>query len=231
MHAVRRCVAVLGLAVLAVGTVAPRAAAAGDFVSDPAPKSESSRAPGWVTMAFSFQVDPSTAKMLVLDKSGRNVTSGSLVVEWTNVTSQLRSDLQRGTYTVHYRVSRPDGEPMGGTFQFAYGKGDWSSAGATKWTGSDKEPEILKNPDPNATVSSTVRPPTPIKSPSLTPKPSASPSESSASPAPEPTPSAPLPPVDSAPRNDSSWMWGLAGAIVLVAVVAAVVIRRRSQSS
>lgn len=175
--------------VLALGPI-PSAGAA-SFVSDPSPHAELDRAPGWVTMAFSFQIDPSTAKVLVLDVSGRNVTTGSLIVEWTNLTTQLRDDLPQGTYTVHYRVSRPDGEPLGGTYQFAFGPGAWSNEGDTTWKGSDKEPEILKDTDPNgaptAAASATPSSTAPTSSAPASSSSPASPASGTAAPSFEPT--------------------------------------------
>ena len=76
--------------------------------------------PGWVTLALSSPVDSSIAKIVVNGPDGTNVTTGSLIVEDTNVTSQLRDDLPQGTYTVHYRVNGSDGDVEGGAFQFAY---------------------------------------------------------------------------------------------------------------
>ncbi len=210
MRRVARFAAALLATALLLGGQALVARAAEDFISDPAPQAELKREPGWVTMAFDFQLDPSTAKMLVLSSSGTNVTTGRLVVEWTNVRVQLKDDLPKDTYTVHYRVSKPDGEPVGGTFQFAYGEGTWVSGGETTWTGSDQEPDVMKNPNPNPnpnpTTASAEPTPSPTASASVTPTPTPTPTLT-----PTPTPAA------APPDGDDS---GLLLWVALVGVVA-----------
>jgi methionine-rich copper-binding protein CopC len=128
----------------------PAQAAAGALVtSDPEGGQQLDQAPGWVTLAFDGKVDDSVAKVLVLDAKGTNVTSGPLVVEATNVTTQLKDDLPKGVYTVHYRVNGAKGQPRGGAFQFAYGSGTFSDLPDKSWSGSAEEPEILRGDDPN----------------------------------------------------------------------------------
>jgi methionine-rich copper-binding protein CopC len=119
-------------------------------VTEPGIRAQVDRPPGFVTMAFSEPVDPSLAKMLVQDAAGTNVTTGELIVEGTNMSSQLVDGLAPGTYTVSYRLARPDGEPQGGTFQFSYGPGTFTDAADRRWSGAAEEPEVLKDPDPNA---------------------------------------------------------------------------------
>jgi methionine-rich copper-binding protein CopC len=144
------------LAVLLGGAVSglhPAPAQAADnelVVTEPGIRAQVDRPPGFVTMAFSEPVDPSLAKMLVQDAAGTNVTTGELIVEGTNMSSQLVDGLAPGTYTVTYRLARPDGEPQGGTFQFSYGPGTFTDAADRRWSGAAKEPEVLKDPDPNA---------------------------------------------------------------------------------
>ncbi len=128
------------------------AAAASIVVSEPRARETLDDAPGWVTLAFSSDVDSSIAKVIVQGPDGTNVTTGSLIVEGTNVTSQLRDDLPQGTYTVHYRVNASDGDVQGGAFQFAYVTGDFTALPDRKWSGSEHEPAILKGTDPNATT-------------------------------------------------------------------------------
>ena len=136
------------LGVLAGGLPA-QAAAGGLVASDPESRQDVSGAPGWVTLAFDGKVDDKVAKVLVLDAKGVNVTSGPLIVEDTNVTTQLQDDLAKGTYTVHYRVDGKGGEPRGGAFQFAYGSGSYSDPSDKSWSGSANEPAILRGDDPN----------------------------------------------------------------------------------
>lgn len=117
--------------------------------SEPRDRQKVSQAPGAVTLAFDRDVDPGVAKVVVIGPDGENVTSGPLIVEGTNVTSQLTEDLDRGTYTVHYRVDGRDGEPEGGAYQFAYGSGSFTDLPDRSWSGEDDEPAVLAGTNPN----------------------------------------------------------------------------------
>jgi len=151
------------LGVLA-GALPAQAAAGGLLVSEPEGRQQLDRAPGWVTLAFDGDVDDSVAKVLVLDAKGRNVTAGPLIVEATNVTTQLEDGLPKGTYTVHYRVDGKGGEPRGGAFQFSYGSGSFSDPADRSWSGSSEEPAVLRGNDPNGPEASG---PAPSESPGV----------------------------------------------------------------
>jgi methionine-rich copper-binding protein CopC len=131
------------------GALPAQAAGGGLLTSDPEGRQQLDRAPGWVTLAFDGKVDDSVAKVLVLDAEGKNVTAGPLIVEDTNVTTQLVDGLAKGTYTVHYRVDGKGGEPRGGAFQFAYGEGSFSDPADRSWSGTAQEPEVLRGDNPN----------------------------------------------------------------------------------
>ena len=120
------------------------------IASEPRARQKVSDPPGAVTLAFSREVDPSVAKVVVLGPNGENVTTGRLVVEGTNVTSYLRDGLDRGTYTVHYRVDASNGDPEGGAYQFAYGSGSFTDLPDKSWAGEDKEPAVLSGTNPNS---------------------------------------------------------------------------------
>lgn len=141
------------LAVLLLGAVlAARPApahAVEPVAAEPYARQELSDPPGAVTLAFGRQVDPSAAKVIVSGPDGRNVTSGPLIVEGTNVTSRLRDGLPRGTYTVHYRIDGSGGEPEGGAYQFSYGGGRFTDLPDRSWSGDDEEPAVLRGTDPN----------------------------------------------------------------------------------
>jgi methionine-rich copper-binding protein CopC len=245
----------LVLAVLLGGAVAgvhgtPAHAADNELVvTEPGIRAQLDRPPGFVTMAFSEPVDPSLAKMLVQDAGGTNRTTGGLIVEGTNMSSQLVDGLAPGTYTVTYRLARPDGEPQGGTFQFSYGPGTFTDAADRRWSGSAEEPDVLKDPDPNA-VSPTPAGPgasepggtAPPATPSSSLSPSAVPSprdpsastSGSADPAPGTGPSSAGGTTDPSPAPQSSEGPGRAalvvGAVLVVGVLGAAVgllLRRR----
>lgn len=145
----------LGLALLLLGLglgwASQPAYAVTPVASEPRNRQELDQPPGAVTLAFSRDVDPGVAKVIVTGPNGDNVTEGSLIVEGTNVTTQLKDDLDRGTYTVHYRIDRPDGEPEGGALQFSYGSGKFTTPPDRSWSGSAKEPAVLSGTNPNST--------------------------------------------------------------------------------
>lgn len=185
---------------------APRAQAADEFLdaSDPAPHAELKRAPGWVTLVFKENSDPSVATIVVLNGEGKNVATGPLIVEGTNVTTQLKSGLPKGTYTVVYRTVDEFGERRGGSFQFAYGSGNWTPVENEVWKGESAEPTILQAPQEEESES---------------PAPSVIPEDTvSASPAPSVLPSATPASTDPAPANvgdSTAWILG-GGAVVLL---------------
>ena len=167
----RRLFAVLTIGLLlvfAAGGAAPRAEDDYLIGNDPQPRQELKEGPGWVTLAFRTKANAKLAKILVLDAKGKNVTAGALIVEGTNVTTQLEFDLPRGTYSVYYRTSDASGKPRGGAFQFAYGTGEWTPLDTDVWVGEEEQPPIIANPDPNATEPGTPTP-TPTESPTAEP--------------------------------------------------------------
>ena len=241
-----RLLAALLLALGLAGVGVPPARAADNVLvaSEPGDREELDRPPGFVTLAFEDPVDPSLAKLLVQDAGGTNVTVGGLVVEGTNLASQLADPLPEGTYTVTYRVARGDGQPQGGTFQFSYGPGTFAAPAST-WSGVDEEPAVLKNPDPNAVTpdprSAEPSPSGSGSSPGVPPGPGPGPGEPSTSPSasrPASTsPGAAGPPTPTAgPTGDGADRPGLVvGALVLLGVAAAgtglALQRRRTRST
>ncbi len=215
------------LSVLALGGT--RARAADDYLvgSDPQPRQELSEVPGWVTLAFRTKASAKLAKILVFDAGGRNVTTGALIVEGTNVTSQLYFDLPKGTYSVYYRTSDASGKPRGGAFQFAYGKGNWTPLDKEVWVGEEEQPPVLANPDPNAT-----EPAKPGESTPATPSTSASPSEPAATPQPSDSPTATAPAEQPAASDNSAAGWLVAGGIVVAGLIGwgAVLMVRRNRA-
>ena len=217
------------LAMLA-GTWSPAYAVA-PVASEPSAGQQLADQPGAVTLAFDRDVDPSVAKVVVSGPDGRNVTSGPLIIEGTNVTSQLQAGIERGTYTVHYRIDRADGEPEGGAFQFSYGDGRFSTPPDASWSGAAAEPAVLRGTNPN--TSDEPEPPSdaPVPTPGIEvteegasddPDPPATEPPASVPAPPEPTDeTASLPPstATATPGDDGGGAW----AIVTVLAVAAAV--------
>lgn len=144
--------ATLAVAVLLLAAAPASAARVRLVASEPQAQQTVDDEPGWVTVALSSPVDASVAKIVVIGPDGDNVTTGDLIVEDTNVTTQLRDELPQGTYTVHYRVNGSGDDVAGGAFQFAYVEGTFSSLPDRSWSGSAHEPAILRGSDPNATT-------------------------------------------------------------------------------
>ncbi|MBK9696385.1 MAG: copper resistance protein CopC [Propionibacteriaceae bacterium] len=213
-------VALVSILVAFVG--APRAYCDSLIVaSDPQPRAELSARPGWVTLVFKRDVDVSLAKILVLGSEGENVAVGPLIVEGTNVTTQLSTDLHKDTFTVMYRIDRTDGQPEGGAFQFAYGSGTWTSVPASRWSGQSDEPDLMRNPNPKATSA----PPTPEAVPTPTEAASTGPAPGSE----VPTPGSSSTPVDFGGGGPDPLPWILGVGLISVAAVAGVwlVMKRR----
>ena len=144
--------AALAVGVAIIAATPADAAGVTLVASEPRARQTVDDQPGWVTIALGAPVDSSVAKIVVIGPDGDNVTTGDLIVEGTNVTTQLRDELPQGTYTVHYRVNGSGGEVAGGAFQFAYVTGTFSAQSDRSWSGSDHEPAILRGSDPNATT-------------------------------------------------------------------------------
>lgn len=219
----RRLVAAIGTAVLLLGGPVLPASAADDFlvVSDPEPRSELSQEPGWVTLVFESEAGATYAAIVVHNSRGENVTTGPLVVEGTNVTSQLISGLPQDTYTVIYRTEDTEGQPRGGAFQFAYGPGRWVDVD-DQWIGEEEQPPEIDNPGPAATPSPEVSTSAPVEpSPS---SPSGTPSAPSTT---EPSPQAtPSPAPVGRDSNLTPWLIGIVAVLVVGGGVW--IMRRRS---
>lgn len=195
----------------------PAASAAGALVaSTPGPKQELDAPPAGVSLAFDRVVKRDVVKVLVLNSAGANVVVGDLVYSGSSVTVQLNNNLPKGTYTVKYQINRKDGQPEGGAYQFAYGKGKWTNI-VTSWSGTAEQPPEMANPDPLATgpveTPSTTAPVVEVGDATASPTPAATaptagaPTTAEASPAPTPGPSG----------DGSGIVWALAGIVVLAA--------------
>lgn len=244
----RRVVVGLLAVVLALGGVllaAPEAQAAGRLrVSNPARHQELSRRPGWVSLAFDGTVKRSLLKVLVVDARGANMVVGDLIYQGSAVLVQLSNDLPKGTYTVKYQVDRKkDGQPEGGAYQFAYGKGNWTSV-VSSWSGKAQQPPEMANPDPmaNGPVETPVTTP-PVVEVNNGPTATASPTPTRTSASSKPTPTASETPTESEtpvatdtptaepqPEGGADPLPWIVGAAVLVAAGAGgwLIVRRRN---
>ena len=213
-----KCLGAVLMAVAALAVTAQPAVAEDELLvaSDPYKHQELSDPPSGVVLAFNRAVDAAAAQIIVTNSAGKNVTVNSLIVEGTNVTAQVKPNLPKGTYTVHYQVDRKDGQVEGGAFQFSYGTGEWTTLSDEKWSGNSAQPTEI----------SSVEPDPPTETPVATETPTATASASGSAPTPTETSAAPMPVSGGA--DPAPWLWG--GAAVILAAGAGAIAWRRSVS-
>lgn len=212
----RRIAGLLSAFALLFLAPATPASAVDDFLvtSDPAPHDELDQVPGWVTLVFETAADAELARIVVMNSAGQDVTTGTLIVEGTNVTTQLMGGLQKDTYTVVYRTSDPQNDPRGGAYQFSYGPGAWTEVDDT-WIGASEEPSVIASPPPAAPEPEYTPEPEETEASSDPSESSESEPESSEAETPEAeTPEAELP--DEQPSNAPLW-FGIGGALLVAA--------------
>lgn len=208
---VRRLAALLAIWLCLLLMGVPPAHADDDYLefSDPAPHQELERVPGWVTLVFKTEATATLAKILVQDSAGRSVTTGPLIVEGSNVTTQLQSGLPKGTYAVYYRTADESGQPRGGAYQFSYGPGRWTTLDVDTWIGQTAEPTVIADPDPTASANPTVQS-----------SPASGPETYTPQPSPDQTGTPAATPAPQVIGGVSGWIW----VIGIVAVVAGVAV-------
>ncbi|MDQ7993777.1 MAG: copper resistance protein CopC [Propionicimonas sp.] len=220
-----RLLAALAAALLCFSVPATPALAADDnlVVSDPEAHSELTREPGWVMLVFKTEASATLAAIVVQNSAGENVATGPLIVEGTNVTTQLISGLAKDTYTVIYRTEDADGQPRGGAFQFSYGPGTWTDVDDV-WVGEEEQPPQIDDPGPAATPVATAEPtPTPTGTEPATPTQTAT-----AAPTTQTSPSASPAPAPQNGGGVTPWLVALGVLLVIGSVVWALVSRRNA---
>lgn len=220
-----RLLAALVLALVAGSLVAVPAHAADDLLvsSDPYEHQELSDPPSGVVLAFDRKVDAAAAQIVVTNSDGASVNINSLMVEGTNVTAQVKPNLPKGTYTVHYQVNRSDGQVEGGAFQFSYGSGTWTTLKDRRWSGNTAQPTVIASaqPDPATATSSASASTSASTEPSSGAEPTTPDASASAS--------ASAMPDSGATSGSGATGWLIGGGVVVLAAVAggAVLVARR----
>lgn len=216
---------VLGVvaAVLGLLLATPTAAFANNEVIDydPLPNSATELEPSRVTIAFSDNLTPGNATIVVKNSRGEDITVGAFHIEANNIYANLSYPLPRGTYTTFYRVQDADGTPFGGQFDFTYGKAKPAKSpsgpsGRMTWRGASQIPQVVALPgDPGQPAATTT---TPTPTPSAVPTIGVEPQSSAAS---ETNKAA-------AKTGDNNIAWIAAAALaVILAAAAFVLIRKR----
>jgi methionine-rich copper-binding protein CopC len=208
------------LVVVALGQAVPLPATAAEELlaaSDPYKHQELTDPPSGVVLAFEREVDAAAAQIVVTNSAGKSVNVNSLIVEGTNVTAQVKPNLPKGTYTVHYQVNRKDGQVEGGAFQFSYGKGEWTNLPDERWSGNSAQPTVISSAEPD-----------PATETAASETPSATESSSPSGPAPTETATSAGPAPVGGGADPAPWLWG--GAAVVLAAAAGGIAWRRSAS-
>lgn len=205
-----RCLAAM-LVVLVAWPLAAQTASAEELLvtSDPYRHQQLSDPPSGVVLAFSREVDAAAAQIVVTNSAGQSVNINSLIVEGTNVTAQVKPNLPKDTYTVHYQVNRKDGQVEGGAFQFSYGKGHWTKLPDEHWSGNTAQPTVIASAQPEPATATATDTASPAPSDTASGGVSVSPASPDATPV----------PASGGDGGAGPWPWVI-GAVVVVAAAA-----------
>ncbi|WP_243709317.1 copper resistance CopC family protein [Micromonospora sp. 15K316] len=204
----RLVLAVSGVA-LGVSLALPAAPAAAHNSltgSDPRDGARIAAAPARVELRFLSRLDPATTKITVTGPDNVVAAGGEPRFSGSRVSVPFRPG-RAGLYIVGYRVASGDGHPISGEVRF------------TLTTGTPADPSASPA-DPSATPSTTggapASPATPTSGPALTAGPDAA------------SPSAATVPTAGESDDVSGWLWALGALVLLAALAAGLLFRRRS---
>jgi copper transport protein len=127
--------ALLGIFALFALPAGPAAAHAALIRTVPVQGSVVQQAPGEIVITFSEVVTPVRDKIKVIGPDGNRVDRGSPKVTGDDLHIPLRSDGDRGTYVVGYRVISADGHPVGAAFTYSLGAPSQNNATADVQSG------------------------------------------------------------------------------------------------
>ncbi|MET8447452.1 copper resistance protein CopC [Streptomyces sp. NPDC005209] len=124
--------AVAGALLAGAGPASAHAALTG---SDPAQGVVVKKAPTQVSLTFSEKVAMNDDSLRVLDPKGKRVDTGKpSEVTGTTYAVQLKSGLDKGTYTVAYQVVSADSHPVSGAYTFSVGAPSLTSVSVSDQT-------------------------------------------------------------------------------------------------
>ncbi|MGK5519379.1 copper resistance protein CopC [Micromonospora sp. URMC 107] len=177
--------------------------------SDPRDGARLAEAPARIELRFLAKADPSTTKITVTGPDNVAALGGAPTFSGSRVSVPFKPG-RAGLYIVGYRVASSDGHPVSGEVRF------------TLTTGTPAEP-------PTAQASALPSPS--VAGPSSAGAPSTGAGPSSATPAPAGT-GTPEAAVPAAEESDDAagrgWLWALGGVLLLAALAAGLLLRRRS---
>lgn len=192
----RRLALVVGVALTALlGLAGPVAAHTELTGSDPLDGAIVTVAPATVTLTFNETVQNFVPTVVVTGPDGQSYSTGEPILNGVTITTQLAALGPTGTYTAAYRIVSADDHPVTGQTTFGYAP-----------------PAAAPVPVPGTT---TVGPPST----------SPAPASGSRAVAPSATPMSPDTVATADPATGvAAWVW-LAGALVVVAVGASLIVR------
>ncbi|HEY2672717.1 MAG TPA: copper resistance protein CopC [Rugosimonospora sp.] len=113
----------------------PASAHAALIRTSPTQGSVVQQAPRDIVITFSEVVTPVREKIKVIGPDGTRVDRGSPTISGDDMRIPLRTDTQRGTYVVGYRVISADGHPVGAAFTYSLGAPSQNNATADATSG------------------------------------------------------------------------------------------------
>ncbi|MEW2377507.1 copper resistance protein CopC [Micromonospora sp. NPDC047812] len=198
---------VLGVA-LGVSLLLPAAPAAAHNSltgSDPRNGARVAEAPSRIELRFLAKVDPNTTKITVTGPDNVAALGGAATFSGSRVSVPFKPG-RAGLYIVDYRVASSDGHPVSGEVRFTLTTGTPAESPTGAGTAGPTAPASAVPPSPGAAPTSAV------------PDPAGAGSPGSAVPAAKES-------DDAAGRG---WLWALGGVLLLAALAAGLLLRRRS---
>ena len=118
----------LGAALLVLGTLLPMQALAHTALTSASPASgaQLTSVPGELRLRFNERIEPSLARLALIDPSGAEVQLGELQNPSDSarvLITTIRGPLSAGTYTVRWQVAGADGHPVRGEYTFVIATG------------------------------------------------------------------------------------------------------------
>ncbi|MEU4782604.1 copper resistance protein CopC [Micromonospora sp. NPDC023633] len=180
--------------------------------SDPRNGARVAEAPARIELRFLAKADPNTTKITVTGPDNVAALGGAPTFSGSRVSVPFKPG-RAGLYVVGYRLASSDGHPVSGEVRF------------TLTTGTPAEPPAGPTAPPSAVPSPSVAGPTSAGSPST----GAGPTSAAPGPAGTGTPEAAVPAAkESDDAAGRGWLWALGGVLLLAALAAGLLLRRRS---
>ncbi|SIR99132.1 copper resistance CopC family protein [Micromonospora avicenniae] len=174
--------------------------------SDPRDGARVATAPARIELRFLSRLDPATTKITITGPDNVAAAGGAPRFSGSRVSVPFKSG-RAGLYIVGYQVASGDGHPISGEVRFTLTTGTPADPSA-----SPAEP----SPTPSPTGRTPASPVAPSSGPALTAGPDAA------------SPSAATVPTANESDDISGWLWAAGALVLLAALAAGLLFRRRS---